>query len=156
MRPDNCSLASVLVLSLIVHSAAWAQATSTSVREQLLAQADSTTGRFLEPCRKQNPSMEDAMNGAADTYRNRMASILDELLATDKFKSLAKADMPKILVESYAQSAAMTPSISPTAQECQEIFNDLASTSDDATRTMLMMTLASVKGMIEMESGTKR
>ena len=141
----------IVLLSVGFSTSAISQPAQISVRQHVMTKIESNA--YAEMCALQHPTLKIAIDGATTNYRLRMSSILNALLETDDFRSLAEAQMPEDLIASAAASDALvrcnSSGITLTLDQCNEILSDLNTADEETLRFVLTQMLVATKGLIE-------
>jgi hypothetical protein len=119
-----------------------------SVRQHVLAQIEGTNKSLAGACVKQNPTLGPVLENAFVNHRRRVTSILDALLETAEYESLADAEAPAKAIADAASSAASMSSITLTQRECDQIVGHLNGANDEDLRRTLDFMLAHINGLI--------
>jgi hypothetical protein len=137
-----------VVLALTSSSSCAAEPEPITVRQHVLAAVRDTNKSMVDACTTHHPTLKAPFDVATTNYELRISSVLDELLATDSFKSLSQAEAPDAAIASSATNAAFLRNVTLALDDCNRILRDLNSASDETLKGVLAQMLAAIKGMI--------
>jgi hypothetical protein len=139
----------MLLLTVASYCTASPQAPPVTVRQHVLAEVGNTDHLFKEKCTTQYPTLEASFEDAIADHQLRAAAVLDALLESDNFMSLAQATAPEEAIAASAESAAFMRNVTFTQQDCNRILSDVNGASDETLKAVLSQMLVAIKGMID-------
>ena len=129
-----------------------------SVSQDLANAFEASNSATTDLCTKDHPELKADFDTATAKLRPRVISTIRLLLETEQFRSLSKADAPKLLVGASANSTALLRASSSrmSLNDCKIMISDMETMSDELLRGVLTQMLVSTAALVDMEKRAER